>query len=428
MATFKLKNKNGIETIYTKDNIKIPNADGTGYVTFGSGGGKEEQEKSVTYTENGEYEVTPEEGKTLSSVSISVDVPTPTPNLQPKTVTENGTVTPDTGYDGLSQVIVNVPSSAIPVDVSTDAEMTALLTADNVGKVYRFTGTTGTYINSDLYVVEKEEEPPTPSVFTVSITGGYDNSCSVFDGSDESGISLGYLGAETKTYQITSGYIYLDANQHSVTTPKTTGGVSTITLGDYDMLFKVTGDGTITNVAFLACFVEGTLITLADGSRKAVEDITYDDDLLVWNFYEGKFDTAKPTWIMPVKQAPEYNKLTFANGSELKLVGSGGNIGYHRIYNDDAKCFTHTGVPDTQIGCNTFTDDGVFTKLISQEVVKEPVNYYNIITEKHYNLFTNGILTSCRLSNQYYIENMKYVGESKMSEQEIAEYLERLER
>lgn len=37
MATFKLKDKNGVETTYTKSGIKIPNADGTGYVTFSEG-------------------------------------------------------------------------------------------------------------------------------------------------------------------------------------------------------------------------------------------------------------------------------------------------------------------------------------------------------------------------------------------------------
>ena len=36
--------------------------------------------------------------------------------------------------------------------------------------------------------------------------------------------------------------------------------------------------------AFYMCFVEGTLVTLADGTTKPIEDITYDDELLVWNF------------------------------------------------------------------------------------------------------------------------------------------------
>lgn len=41
-----------------------------------------------------------------------------------------------------------------PIEISIDAGMEAVLTNDNVGKVYKFTGTTGTYINGDLYIVE----------------------------------------------------------------------------------------------------------------------------------------------------------------------------------------------------------------------------------------------------------------------------------
>lgn len=45
-------------------------------------------------------------------------------------------------------------TDSIPIDVSTAAAMTALLVAANVGKVYKFTGTTdATYINGDLYEV-----------------------------------------------------------------------------------------------------------------------------------------------------------------------------------------------------------------------------------------------------------------------------------
>ena len=45
-------------------------------------------------------------------------------------------------------------ASAIPIEISTASEMTALFVAANVGKVYKFIGTTDdTYINGDLYEV-----------------------------------------------------------------------------------------------------------------------------------------------------------------------------------------------------------------------------------------------------------------------------------
>lgn len=58
--------------------------------------------------------------------------------------------------DGYSEVIVNVEASdsPLPIEVSTEAEMTALLTSGEVGGVYKYTGTTGTYENGALYVLE----------------------------------------------------------------------------------------------------------------------------------------------------------------------------------------------------------------------------------------------------------------------------------
>lgn len=176
------------------------------------------------------------------------------------------------------------------------------------------------------------------------------------------------------------------------------------------------------NVPFVACgaykcIASGTDITLADGSTKKIEDITFDDDLLVWNFYEGKFDSAKPLWISKERTAPLYNLCRFENGSEIGFVGEL-NKGFHRIYNDTKKSFTYTGT-QTNVGDKTFTDKGTFTALVSQEIIEQNVSYYNIGTEKHINLFANGILTSgSRIPNRYAIKDMKYYGERLISEEE----------
>ena len=172
------------------------------------------------------------------------------------------------------------------------------------------------------------------------------------------------------------------------------------------------------------CFVENTSITLSDGSIKPIQDVTYNDELLVWDFYTGQFTIAKPNWIKVEEVASEYNKLTFADGRTLSLVGNGNCVnsdraGYHRIFNKQAGAFTHTGTPDTPNGTITFTDDGKELELVSQEVVHDTVKFYNLTTDKYYNCFANGILTSCRLSNEYRIEDMKYVGERLLSDKDI---------
>lgn len=181
----------------------------------------------------------------------------------------------------------------------------------------------------------------------------------------------------------------------------------------------------ITGFVF-SCLIAGTLITLADGTKKPIEDITYDDELLVWDFFNGCFASAKPRWIKIKQTAEVYNKLTFDNSTTLGLVGKGGSQGYHRIFNKQANMFTHTGVPETPNGTITFAEDKSEPVLVSQELIYDTVDYYNIITDKHFNLFANGILTSCRCSNLYKIENMKYVGDRTMSDKEIEEYFKKL--
>lgn len=221
------------------------------------------------------------------------------------------------------------------------------------------------------------------------------------------------IGKYLKNYR--SGFYY--PSSYSITGK--TGDVYTIDLGEGNSLKDV---AYFAATADIVCLIKNTLITLSDGTKKYVQDITFDDELLVWDFYEGRFSKAKPMFIKKAELADEYNLCRFSDGTELGLVGSDG---YHRIWNNEANEFTHTGKPETPNGTHTFNERGERPELVSQEIIHEPVEFYNIITEKHYNLFANGILTSKRWSNRYGIKDMKYVlDDERMSEEHVNEMID----
>jgi len=166
------------------------------------------------------------------------------------------------------------------------------------------------------------------------------------------------------------------------------------------------------------CLAEGT-VRLSDNTYKNIEDIDYSDDLLVWDFDLGEFSSALPLWIKRKESISKYNLLKFSDGSELRTISQ------HRIFNKELGKFTYPMTDETPIGTTTFNSDGLEITLVSKEVIKERVNYYNVITKNHLNIFANDILTSCRYNNIYPIENMKFIKDDRpirdMSEFNIPE-------
>jgi len=165
--------------------------------------------------------------------------------------------------------------------------------------------------------------------------------------------------------------------------------------------------GNSLNLNITICLAKGTLITLANGLNKAIENISYSDTIVVWDFDLGAFSEAQPLWIKKAETANQYNLLKFNDGTSLKTINQ------HRIFNKEKGMFTYPMTDATPVGSTTFNDSGIEVTLISKEVVVEEVEYYNVITKKHINLFANGILTSCRYNNIYPIADMKFVKENR---------------
>lgn len=166
-------------------------------------------------------------------------------------------------------------------------------------------------------------------------------------------------------------------------------------------------DNFILKFWYTPCILAGTLVTLVNGNKKKVEDLTYEDNLLVWDFDNGHMTSAQPLWLQKEQKAERYNLLKFSDGNILKTINQ------HRILNIEKGKFTYPMTDETPIGTTTLNDKGEKVKLVSKEIIEEKVTYYNLITKYHMNAFTGGILTSCRFSNLYPIKDMKYVKDNR---------------
>ena len=183
-------------------------------------------------------------------------------------------------------------------------------------------------------------------------------------------------------------------------------GISGVNQTYYVSAFVTSQLGTTWSEVYLAtsgiCLIAGTMITLADGTKKAIEHITYSDTLLAWDFDQGKFTTAKPLWIKQGETGGAHNKLTFSDGTVLRTFDQ------HRIFNKQWGAFTYPMTDNTPLGTLTFNEHGDEVMLVNKEQVFGPVEYYNVITDRHINLFSDSILTSCRLNNAYPIVDMQF--------------------
>ena len=145
------------------------------------------------------------------------------------------------------------------------------------------------------------------------------------------------------------------------------------------------------------CIAEGTLITLADGSQKPVEDLTGDEMLLVWNMKTGTFDSAPILFIDsdPIGHYEVVN-LKFSDGTDVKVISEHGfwDVDLNKyVYLDKnaAQYIGHRFKKQTENADGTLSWTEV--ELVGVDVGEEVTAVYSPVTCDHLCYCVNGMLS-----------------------------------
>ena len=161
----------------------------------------------------------------------------------------------------------------------------------------------------------------------------------------------------------------------------------------------VEGKKDITVYSKKSCLVEGTMVLMADGTQKAVENIVAGDKVMVFNHETGKYE-AGTIWFNdhadePAKLSKVIN-LEFANGAKARLAYEHGYFDldlmkYVFIRGDNMHEFIgHRFVTSTYNGTEVVQSE---TTLVKAYITEEVVKVYGPITEYHFNLVTDDMLS-----------------------------------
>ena len=201
----------------------------------------------------------------------------------------------------------------------------------------------------------------------------------------------GYVSTNTASRTVTITYEFTDPNGKTLTFDKTWqfnySDYSNGTQYSYDEFVK----GTLKEAD--GCFTADTLITLADGSQKRIDNLTYTDELLVWDFFKGEYTTTVASAIYNHgDDRYTVTNLHFSDGTTVKMLIE------HEFFDVEANSFvyiTESNVSD-YIGHQFVKQDGdgyTTVTLVDYIFTEEYTGCYTILTAGHYNCIAEGMFS-----------------------------------
>ena len=210
-------------------------------------------------------------------------------------------------------------------------------------------------------------------------------------------------GTKTATVNTSGGlYFITDGALNNKPTEASSQNICTITSVSYkgNSGSTITKDANVTVTWALGsssgsgCFAAGTLITLADGTQKPIEQITYEDELLAWDFNTGVYATTVPS-LIESHEASEFRviNLKFANGSEARVIVDHGFFDVEEnnfVYINEENVASYVGHSFVKVGENGTYES---VELVDYEITVEVVAYYNIQTAVYNNCIVENLFT-----------------------------------
>ena len=171
-----------------------------------------------------------------------------------------------------------------------------------------------------------------------------------------------------------------------------------------------------------SCLLPGTMITMADGTKKPVEQIQPGDMLKVFNHYTGEYDVSPVVFNdSEPKQDVIVINLEFSNGSYIGVVAE------HGFFDLDLMKYVYIDEYNYNdyVGHRFYSDGNSIVTLNRAYITTQYTEVYSPVTAYHLNYFTEDILSMPGgiegLFNIFeYDDNLKY--NEELMKQDIEKY------
>lgn len=157
-------------------------------------------------------------------------------------------------------------------------------------------------------------------------------------------------------------------------------------LADANYKFVFSWDG--------GCFASGTPILMADGTYKNIEELSYADKIMTWNFFEGRYEEQGIAILVDHgEQEHQVTDLVFSDNSKLSIIADHGLFDYDLnrfVYLSAENCHVYIGHRFAKHN----TGETEVVRLISTRVYSKLTHAYSLTSAFNYNAIANGLLTS----------------------------------